>query len=226
MVRGYTDGMVKKILFLEGPIQTGKSTLIRRLLGDHLSECGGFTSQRLIGADGKTRGFRLGPAAQTPLTAPAEDYIASPGSGRPFIDGAGIFKWFPEDGHVITDQSVFEQAGADLLRSSMGKPLILLDEIGGSELLCDAFCTALEEVLSCGAPCLGVMKLMDGARRIQGQYPGSSKGWTIADQNEKIRRKIIEDLGGKILYYERGSAGASNVEAELLSFIRSVFPRG
>lgn len=219
---------MRTLLFLEGPIQTGKSTLIRRLLGDHLSECGGFTSQRLIGADGKTRGFRLGPAAQTPLTTPAEDYIASPGSGRPFIDGAGIFKWSPEDGqgrHVITDQSVFEQAGAELLRSSMGKPLILLDEIGGSELLCDAFCTALEEVLTCGAPCLGVMKLMDGARRIQSQYDRSSKGWTIADQNEKIRRKIIEDLGGKILYYERGSAGASNVEAELLSFIRSVFPR-
>ena len=63
--------MKKKILMLEGPIQTGKSTLIRTMLGDHLPKCGGFTSQRLIDASGRTKGFRLCPAAAD-LTGPDE----------------------------------------------------------------------------------------------------------------------------------------------------------
>ena len=224
MVREYTDDMMRKILFLEGPIQTGKSTLIRTVLGDHLPACGGFTSQRLIDAAGSTRGFRLGPAASTPLTAPAEDYYRDPGSPDAFVPGAGIFKWFREGGSVLTDQSVFDTVGVSLLRSSLDHPLILLDEIGGSELLCEPFCEALDEVLSSGVPCLGVMKLADGARRLDAQYT-SGKGRTLFERNKEIRCRI-EELGGRILYYERNSSGGQNAESVLGDFIRSVFVSG
>ena len=221
MAQRYTLGMMKKILFLEGPVQTGKSTLIRTLLGDHLSGCGGFSSQRLIDAGGSTRGFRLGPAAVTPPAAPAEDYIAAPGSPLPFAADCGIFKWFCEDGRVITDQSVFDTVGVSLLSSSLDSPLILLDEIGGSELLCGPFCQALDEVLSSGLPCLGVMKLADGARRLERQYP-SDKGWTLLEKNKEIRRRVLS-LGGRILYYERGSESGSDIKPDLSAFIQSVF---
>lgn len=216
--------MKKKILFLEGPIQTGKSTIIRTVLGDHLPACGGFTSQRLIDAAGSTRGFRLGPAAAMPLTAPAEDYYRDPGSPDAFAPDAGIFKWFCEDGRVLTDQSVFDTVGISLLRSSLNSPLILLDEIGGSELLCEPFCEALDEVISSGVPCLGVMKLADGARRLDAQYT-SGKGRTLFERNKEIRCRI-EKLGGRIIYFERNNPSGSDAESVLEKFIRSVFVSG
>ena len=53
-------------LFIEGPIQTGKSTLIRKVLreafGPSLDGVAGFTSQRLTDAGGQLLGFRLAPA--------------------------------------------------------------------------------------------------------------------------------------------------------------------
>ena len=218
--------MKKNILFLEGPIQTGKSTLIRSVLGDCLTRCGGFASQRLIDTAGNTRGFRLGPAAKTPLTAPAGEFLSDPGetaSLRAFQQKAGIFKWFEADGRVITDQSVFDTVGVDLLCSSMNRPLILLDEIGGSELLCEPFRKALFETLRSGIPCLGVMKLAEGARRLEGQYQASSKGRSISEYNKKIRRLITKDLGGRILFYERAGAGSASVETELTTFVDSLF---
>ena len=49
-------------LFLEGPIQTGKSTLLRRLLAPYKDQIGGFASQRMLNDDGRTIGYRIGPA--------------------------------------------------------------------------------------------------------------------------------------------------------------------
>lgn len=216
--------MDTKLFFLEGPVQTGKSTIIRTVLGDHLSACGGFTSQRLIDASGSTRGFRLAPAASAPLTAPAEDFISAAGSPAPFISGAGIFKWFCEDGRVLTDQSVFDTVGASLLCTSPGHPLILLDEIGGSELLCEPFCEALDEVLSSGVPCLGVMKLADGARRLDARYT-SGKGRTLYERNTELRHRI-EELGGRIIYFERNNPSGSDAESVLRDFVQSVFVSG
>ena len=57
-------------LFLEGPIQKGKSTLLRELLAPYMNEVGGFTSQRLLDSEGETVAFRIGSARSTPLTAP------------------------------------------------------------------------------------------------------------------------------------------------------------
>ena len=234
--------MNTNILFLEGPIQTGKSTLIRSVLGDHLKHCGGFTSQRLIDAAGNTRGFRLGPAARTPLTAPAEAFISpsaddsrsASDDARPFTPNAGIFKWFEPYGRVITDQSVFDTVGVDLLIDSLNAPLILLDEIGGSELLCTPFCDALDAVLESGVPCLGVMKLADGARRLQSQYlpgkgrpafaqtPPTEKALSLFERNQKIRRQI-KDLGGRILYFERSCSDTESIRNELCELIRQAF---
>lgn len=204
---------MSKHLFLEGPIQTGKSTLIRHCLGEHLTECGGFTSQRLIGADGSTKGFRIGPACATPLTAEADG------------PGPDTFKYFREDGTVLVDQSVFETVGVSLLTSGKSRPLILLDEIGGSELLCPRFYHALYEILSGDIPCLGVLKLHENARRLQNQYAEENRP-TIADLNLALRRKILDECGGQILYYERTGSSSDEedtVRNELTGFIRTVF---
>ena len=218
MVRGYTDGMVKKILFLEGPIQTGKSTLIRACLGEHLSECGGFTSQRLIGPDGNTRGFRLCPAS-APLTAPVEGIAGEDIAGEGFADG--VFKYFRPEGPAYQDQQVFDRLGVQLLGASKNTPLILLDEVGGSELLREPFRKKLDEVLGSGVPCLGVLKLYENARRLERSYQDAP----IARANLELRRRIIEELGGTVLYYDRTGdpAGASAVAESVDRFIASIF---
>lgn len=219
--------MMTKILFLEGPIQTGKSTLIRACLGDHLSECGGFTSQRLIGADGTTRGFRLCPAS-APLTAPAEGIAGEDIAGEGFADGVfkhfrpdGVFKYFRPEGPAYQDQQVFDRLGVQLLEASKNTPLILLDEVGGSELLRAPFRKKLDEVLGSGVPCLGVLKLYENARRLERSYQDAP----IARANLELRRHITEDLGGTVLYYDRlgDPAGAAAAADAVGQFVHSIF---
>lgn len=256
---------MNRILFLEGPIQTGKSTLIREVLGDHLRECGGFTSQRLIDESGQTRGFRIGPAATTPLTAPLAamlprcdapeahfncDAPVLPGDAScvssPVLphaltapDGTvydNVFKYFADDGRVHKDQSVFDRAGVNLLTSSNGRSLILLDEIGGSELLCEPFCQALDEVLASGIPCLGVLKLAESARHMQRAYgfdpqnrpdaPAKNTARaSIVDRNLQLRQRILEEYGGQILYFDRSGpqTEAEAVRETLARFVTELF---
>ena len=214
------------MLFLEGPIQTGKSTLIRKCLGAHIADCGGFTSQRLIDADGQTKGFRLVPAAK-PLTAPAEEFMSiedpkhSTDSDVTFISDAGIFKWFADDGRVITDQSVFDTIGVSLLRSSARYPLVLLDEIGGSELLCGEFRKTLDAILSSSKPCLGVLKLAEKAERLHSHY--LSDDLSIAEYNALLRHTITDGGRGEVLYYAREREDAEEVERQISEFIQSIF---
>lgn len=217
---------MKNLLFLEGPIQTGKSTLIRKCLGAHIADCGGFTSQRLIDAFGNTRGFRIVSAAES-LTAPAEDFMSnedpkhSTDSDVPFISNAGIFKWFADDGRVITDQSVFDTIGVSLLRSSARHPLVLLDEIGGSELLCGEFRKTLDAILSSSKPCLGVLKLAENAQRLHSQY--LSDDLSIAEYNALLHHTIADGGRGEVLYYARDREDAAEVERRISEFIQSIF---
>ena len=243
-----------RLFFIEGPIQTGKSTLIRDVLGEHLAACGGFTSQRLIDSAGDTRGFRIGPAASTPLTAPlagmrpgpaavnplledSADYDAIPAFAAPNLlsthlltapNGSiypGVFKYFDPAGRVHTDQEVFDILGVQYLLPKRGCPLMLLDEIGGSELLCPLFRQALYKLLDSGIPCLGVLKLADSARHMQKRSyaPDPESGKTIADYNEELRARIAEDPEGQVLYFERGTPSEAEVRKRLQEFVRGIF---
>lgn len=231
---------MKSILFLEGPIQTGKSTLIREALGTDIHKCGGYASQRLLDASGRTRGFRIGPAASTALTAPLKTMIlrsgmsdgnpgsmsndaATSGQKLPHIllapDGScydHVFKYTADDGKVYKDQSVFAHYGAGLLSSAKGSSLVLLDELGGAELLCDPFMAALEDLLAGGTPCLGVLKLAEGARHMQRAYGGRG----IAERNLQLRQRILEEYQGTILYFDRTVTGcADRIRRELELFL-------
>lgn len=208
-------------LFLEGPIQTGKSTLIREVLGEHLKDCGGFASQRLVDENGQTRGFRIGPAALTPLTAPdAGTY-------------QGVFRYIDRMGNVHTDQEVFDTLGTFYLASSGSCPLVLLDEIGGAELLREPFRLALHDLLASDVPCLGVVKQVESARRMQRSYgfsdqqDGGAPYPSIAERNLQLRKKIEEEFGGEILYYERAADGmeadGSRVRSALEDFVRRIW---
>lgn len=122
---------MKRRLFLTGPIGCGKSTAIAQGLGDRRGALGGFVT------------LREGPAHRP------ERFWLEPTGAREravFLDLTG------EKPRI--DLSAFSGLG---VRSLQNGPL-LLDEIGGIELLCPEFLEALEKALTGDTPVLGVIK--------------------------------------------------------------------
>jgi len=150
-------------LFIEGPIQTGKSMLIRNTLkerfGPDLDGVYGFTSQRLTAPDGRLLGFRLAPADA------ALSVICDPSAAD------NVFKWFTPNGPQV-DLRVFETAGIRYMDEALSAAkaghaeLILLDEIGGHELASEAFRLKLYDLLDSEYPCVGVIKSTENTRRM------------------------------------------------------------
>lgn len=197
-------------LFIEGPIQRGKSTLIREVLkkfygpgldGSTGIACGrgvgGFTVQRMRfptqGAD-KRFGFRLMEAS-----APIWAHTCVVATDEALLKSDGVFKVVGPSGgrtnlEVFERKAValMEQAARDAEESRIG--IILLDEIGGHELSCPGFCKKLYELLDSDIPCIGVIKHPDSARRMDP---------TIAKANEELHEKITGPHGehGEILYF-------------------------
>ena len=117
---------MKKRLFLTGPIGCGKSTAIRRAVGEKMSQCGGFLTRRYFE-----------PYLHFALEDPCGQW------GHIFLDFS--------TGKPEVDLSVF--ANVDL-----SGPVLILDEIGGIELLNPDFVTMLDEVLKADIPMIGVIK--------------------------------------------------------------------
>ena len=148
-------------IFIEGPIQTGKSTILRKILkdlyGPDLAGVCGFTSQRISGSDGNLLGFRLAPA-DADLSVTLDSFNVRDIAG---VDN--VFKRFTPDGPQI-DMGVFENTGIRYMDEALAKAkagdarIILLDEIGGHELASNAFRAKLYELLDSAYPCAGVIK--------------------------------------------------------------------
>lgn len=125
-----------KKLFLTGPVGCGKSTSIASALGGSLPKAGGFLTVRQRDDTGRAIAYWL---------------------RRP--DGS--------DGQIIIDYSakpytmhleVFENLGIQLLKEAENFDYVILDEIGGFEVLSNSFLEALMELLNKDIPVIGVMK--------------------------------------------------------------------
>ena len=118
-------------LFLTGPIGCGKSTAIEQALGHRRPAMGGFLTRRVRGPQGKPLRFELcSPDGQFRQT---------------FLDLTGPQPAF--------DPTAFSQL--DWMKADC--PMIL-DEIGGIELLCSEFSALLTRLLEANVPILGVIK--------------------------------------------------------------------
>lgn len=180
-------------LFLEGPVQEGKSTLIRRLIQPFLDQTGGFSSQRLLDVSCETLGFRIAPAAEAlELT---KEYQT---------DLTGVFLAF-QNGKAVKAPEVFLETALQSLNNSGGKKLILLDEIGGMELGVPEFREALYRVLSGPVPCIGVLKLEEKNRHMceQAVIDKSCLTW-----HQVLRRDLTEQFDAELIPFAR------NVETE------------
>ncbi len=131
-------------LLLEGPSGVGKTTLLLNRLGSLRKEAGGFVTQRMEDEAGVTRGFCLTAAksADTSHIPYRED--------RPGV--------FLKCGEKVPAGKVFLSTGMELLKNAEDCPFILLDEIGGVELLEPVFFFRLTELFSKNTPCIGVLK--------------------------------------------------------------------
>ncbi|MDO4545917.1 MAG: nucleoside-triphosphatase [Bacillota bacterium] len=199
-------------LFIEGPSRTGKSTLLRQMLAPYMDHVGGFASQRLLDDDGNTVAFRIGSAATTPLTAPFSE------AEKP----DGIFRITHPDGTTEKFPEVFDRDGIAYLTQTRNKKLILLDEIGGAELLSAPFRGALARVLSGSIPCIGVIKLPEKAR-FMSRTAGYAK--TVVEYNKDLRRKLQETHNAKVLYFDRdaGDESTAEVKKEIEEFLCGIF---
>lgn len=120
---------MKRRLFLTGPIGCGKSTAIAQALGEKITQCGGFLTRR----------YRE-PQLHFTLESPDGQYSET------FLEFSG--------GTPRLNLDVFSRRGV----SSLNGDILVLDEIGGIELLCPEFSAALEQLLRRDIPVIGVLK--------------------------------------------------------------------
>lgn len=166
-----------KHLFLTGPVGSGKSTSITAALGESLPKAGGFLTVRQRDDDGRAVAYWL----QRP-----------DGSGRQCIIDYSVK---PYTMHM----EVFEDFGVRLLEEAQNYDFVILDEIGGFEVLSDAFLEALMKLLRSGVPCIGVMK---GAGPASKMIQKLGLGDTYVQRAEELRHWMRQDAD--TLLYECG----------------------
>ena len=125
-----------KNLFLTGPIGSGKSTSIAKALGEYLPKAGGFLTVRQLDHSGRAVAYWL------KRTDGSDGQIIIDYSAKPYT----------------MHMEVFEHFGVELLEKAQDFDFVILDEIGGFEVLSDVFMEALMKLLQSDIPCIGVMK--------------------------------------------------------------------
>ena len=196
-----------KHLFLEGPIQSGKSTLIKNCLQEFGVTLGGFSCKRYLDENGSIRAFGLVSPTDFDVDGVYDPQIhGDPDNGIPAKD-PGIFLIKGAAG-MKADTDAFIRAGVRLLDEPKHAGLILMDEIGGVELMSDEFREKLDEVLAGNIPCIGVLKQQSHAKVMQkhhGGEPKSEKADGIIRANEQLRKDIVGKYGGIIVPFDRES---------------------
>ncbi len=175
---------MKKRLFLTGPSGVGKTTIIRQALGPSLAYAGGFVTERCLDCQGKLLGYDLLPAAAV-LSGQAYQRWR-------FLDYSG-----PK---AEKDNEVFRSQGVRLLREAEYYPFVLLDEIGGFEMLIPQFRDALAELLNSELPIIGVLKGPENAAAIRSRF-GLGDKFTLLTDN---LRSVLDRDGDTVLLQVKG----------------------
>ncbi len=165
---------MQKHLFLTGPTGVGKSTLLRRLLGDRLSEAGGFVTEADFGVYGELTGFSLSPAA-------------SAGGVTGFVSERFLdCTHFPPQ----TNNEVYRSTGVRLLQEARWYSFAILDEFGGFELIIPQFRTVLLDLLNSDLPILGVLKTNEESEAMR---QALGLGDKYKRYSSELRRYLAQD---------------------------------
>lgn len=193
----------KKSLFLTGNSGEGKTTLLFQCLKPYRAVTGGFFSQRLVSESGDTVGFRLASANEE-----WEPKIC-------YHDGlTNIFLKRTKEG-MVSFPEVFQKEGRELLTSHGDHKLILLDEIGGVELLIPEFMEAVYACLNGPKPCIGVIKSRNNFAIMMARNGGKSSAFHLRDELEESVRMSLHN---QLLTYHRKDEEA--VREKILKYLR------
>ena len=165
---------MKKHLFLTGVSGIGKTTIIRQALGSAAGYAGGFITERVADGDGSVEGFELYPAA----AAIGHDGF----DGLRFLD---LGTTPPQK-----DNEVFRESAAQMLREAEYYPFVMLDEIGGFEMLIPQFRNELAQLLNSDAPIIGVIKGAENAEELRASF-GLGEKFTMLTDN--LRAVLAND---------------------------------
>ena len=165
---------MKKHLFLTGPSGIGKTTIIRQALGTAVGYAGGFITERVTDGDGRVEGFDLYPAA----AAFGHDGF----DGQRFLDLGTV--------PPRKDNEVFRESAAQMLREAEYYPFVMLDEIGGFEMLIPQFRNELAQLLNSDAPIIGVIKGAENAEELRASF-GLGEKFTMLTDN--LRAVLAND---------------------------------
>ena len=165
---------MKKHLFLTGVSGIGKTTIIRQALGSAAGYAGGFITERVADGDGSVEGFDLYPAA----AAIGHDGF----DGQRFLDLGTV----PPQ----KDNEVFRESAAQMLREAEYYPFVMLDEIGGFEMLIPQFRNELAQLLNSDAPIIGVIKGAENAEELRASF-GLGEKFTLLTDN--LRAVLAND---------------------------------
>lgn len=138
-------------LFLQGDSSIGKSFLLREILSDYTANLDGFTVQRLY-QDRKVVGFRaiILDGRFEPID---EEY-------NPEKSGTFIFS-NKRDLSVL--ENMIKQVEYNCKNNC--RKIVLLDEIGGFEVVSETFQKSLYSILNSTKLCMGVLKSEDNLKR-------------------------------------------------------------
>ena len=190
-----------KHLFLQAPVQAGKSTLLQHAMEPFREHIGGFVSQRLKDKDVRTCGFRLC------------DYSEEEALVRPYHENLSNIFMSIGDGRGHFDLSLFETWAIPLLKKAADeKKLILLDEIGGGELKSAVFREFLDELLLGDVHCIGIIKAPKAAANT-----GRGIGENLHDYNSWLHSRL-KTYDAALLFYEREKYDQQRILIE--NFIR------
>lgn len=165
---------MKKHLFLTGVSGIGKTTIIRQALGSAAGYAGGFITERVADGDGSIEGFDLYPAA----AAIGHDGF----DGLRFLDLGTV--------PPRKDNEVFRESAAQMLREAGFYPFVMLDEIGGFEMLIPQFRNELAQLLNSDAPIIGVIKGAENAEELRASF-GLGEKFTMLTDN--LRAVLAND---------------------------------
>ena len=192
-----------KSLFLTGDSGEGKTTLLFQCLKPYRSFVSGFYSQRLIDKNQNTVGFRLASAK--------EEWKPKAFYEEPLTN---VFLR-RENGNTLTFPEVFLTTGSKLLKNHENEKLILMDEIGGVELLIPEFMEAIHQCFNGPTPCIGVVK---SHKNLALMTKKSGGNLSLENLLTKLEEDFLKDQKNRILTFKRSLK--EEIRTEVLDFLK------
>lgn len=203
-----------KHIFIEGKIQAGKSTVIRECMAPYKNVIGGISCKRYIDEYGVPKAYGLAVPKDLNLNGRySQDLHGNPERGVLPKDPS-IFM-VHQSGKPYIDTSVFDLLGVEMLKSSRNNRLVLLDEIGGIELLSESFRRELYYILEGDYHCIGVIKQIDINRPFRFRDELSVKR---DNYNYRLREDLVQKFQSKIIKYEAGNEEI--IKEEIKEFLK------